>query len=136
MIETALFVLLAAQAHPPVPELGPVVEAARKAFEEHDFSRLFRGPRPVRLRLPSQRAGVPVSGRVAAASLSAFVRRFEERAMTVLGTAVLTERLGYVELERRFSLVGVAEEQSQRVLLSVRLEEGGWRVAELWVLSP
>lgn len=136
MIETALLVLLAAQAHPQAPELGPAAEAVRKAFEEHDFSRLFRGRRPVRLRLPSQRAGVPVSGRVAAASLGAFVRRFEERAMTVIGAAVMTERLGYVEFERRFRLVGVAEEQSQRVLLSVRLEEGEWRVAELWVVSP
>lgn len=136
MIGAVLFWLLAAQAHPTAPELGPAAEAARKAFEEHDFSRLFRGRRPVRLRLPSQRAGVPVSGRVAAASLNAFVRRFEERAMTVLGAAIITERLGYVELERRFRLVGVAEEQSQRVLLSVRLEEGEWQVAELWVLSP
>ncbi len=136
MIATALLVLLAAQAHPLAPELGPAADAARKAFEEHDFSRLFRGRRAVRLRLPSQRAGVPVSGRVAAASLSAFVRRFEERAMTVLGAAIVTERLGYVELERRFRLVGVAEEHAQRVLLSVRLEEGEWRVAELWVLGP
>jgi hypothetical protein len=72
---------------------------------------------------------------VAVAALDVFTRGFVEVDVAVLGAAVLEERLGYVELARRFRLNGIGEELGQRILLSVRFREGAWGVVEVWI-SP
>jgi hypothetical protein len=117
------------------PDLGPVAELARKAFLEHRFDRLFEDGTSVRLRLPDQPGGPPVGRSVAVAALEVFARGFAEIDVAVLGAAVLEDRLGYVELRRRFRLNGVGEEQDQRILLSVRFGDSAWRVVEVWI-SP
>jgi hypothetical protein len=114
--------------------LGPVAEKARRAFVAHRFDSLLPSDGAVRLRLPTQQAGSPVRGEVAVASLEAFVRRHQEVAVTVVGAAVVGERQGYIELLRTFRPAGLPEEQSQRVLLSVRFAGGEWRVVEVWVV--
>lgn len=118
------------------PDLAPVAALARKSFEQHDFKSLFRGEELVRLRLPRQRGGGPIDAGVAAATLSAFTRRFEELEVAVVGAAVLDGGRGYVELRRRFRLIGLAEEETQRILISAQFRGGEWRVAEVWVVGP
>jgi hypothetical protein len=118
------------------PDLEQVAVAARKAFRYHDFSGLIRPDDVIRLRLPSQAAGAPIRGGVAAAALAAFARRAEELEVTVVGAAVVESRQGYVELRRRFRPLGLEQAETQRILVSVRFQDGAWRVVEVWVVSP
>jgi len=61
------------------------------------------------------------------------VRRTEEIEVTPVGAAVVATGQGYVELRRRFRAIGVDDEQRQRILITARLDNGRWRVAEVWV---
>jgi hypothetical protein len=45
-------------------------------------------------------------------------------------------RQGYVELRRRFRPLGLEQAETQRILVSVRFQDGAWRVVEVWVVSP
>jgi hypothetical protein len=116
------------------PALEPVAEAARRALQSHDFRALLGDAAAVRLRLPGQRGGAPLRGSIAVAVLEAFTRPVREVAVSVVGAAVVGDRQGYVELERRFKRTGVDQTETHRVLLSVRHSGERWRVVEVWMV--
>ncbi len=115
------------------PDLGTLAEITRTAFVRRDFSRLL-GDRPsVRLELPDGNPSAAVTGRVAAASLGALFRRTNERGLELVGAALADDQHGYIELRRRYSVARTQDALAQRVLISARLEDGAWRVVEVWV---
>jgi hypothetical protein len=127
--------LVAATALVQGPDLGSLASKARQAFASHEFASLLRDSPSVRLRLPDGSLGVVVRGLIAAAALETFTRRQEELEIAIQGAAPVEPRQGYVELRRRFRSAGVADEQVQRVLLSVRLVEDRWQIVEIWVVE-
>ena len=140
MILLAILLGLFLQAPPPpqpsiAVDLSGLVDAARRAFVDRRFVGLFDDRAPVRLELPNQPAAVSVQGRVAAAALDALVRRTEDLAVDGAGAAVVAPGHGYVELRRVFRTRGTSERHTQRILISARLEEGRWRIAEIWVAA-
>lgn len=114
-------------------ELGRLAVTVRLGFEARDFARLFDERQPVRLELPSQPAAVSVRGEIAAAALGSMVRRTADIQVITLGSAVVAPGHGYVELRRRFRVLGTQEEQGQKILISARFDEGRWRITEVWV---
>ena len=123
------------QAAPPRPQasLSDLMSLARNAFTTRDFGLLFDERRPVRLELPNQTAAVSVRGRVAAASLASLVRRTQDVDLTAVDSAEVAPGYGYLELLRRYRVMGTDEIQTQRVLISVKREEETWRIVEFWV---
>lgn len=119
----------------PVADLGPLMELAAGAFSARDFRALLDPTRSVRLELPDQPAAVSVRGRVAASALASMVRRTDDLELIRVGAAIVAPGHGYLELARRYRVRGTQEAHGQRILLSARLEEGRWRVTEVWV-SP
>ncbi len=115
------------------PELGQLAVTARSVFEARDFSRLFDDRQPVRLELPSQPTAMSVRGEIAAAALASLVRRTADIRVVTVGSAVVAPGHGYVELRRRFRVIGTQEEQGQKILISARFDEGRWRVTEVWI---
>ncbi len=106
-------------------------EVARQAFATHQFSSLFAGSPGVLMHFPEESMGRRANRAAAGAGLAAFVRRQQELEVTVLGARVVEQQFGYIELRRQFRLLGVQEEQNQRILLSVRLADGHWRVPDV-----
>jgi hypothetical protein len=106
---------------------------ARSVFEARDFARLFDDRQSVRLELPSQPTAVSVRGEIAAAALATLVRRTADLRVVTVGSAVVAPGHGYIELRRRFRVLGTQEEQDQKILISARFDEGRWRVMEVWV---
>jgi len=114
-------------------DLSALAAATRQAFAERDFSRLFDQGQSVRLELPNHPVAVSVRGPVAAAALRDLVRRTRDLEIMNIGAAVVAPGHGYVELRRRFRVMGTQEEHAQRVLVSASLEAGHWRIAEVWI---
>lgn len=116
-------------------ELGTLAEAARASFARRDFASLL-GDRPsVRLELPDGNVSTAVTGRVAAASLGALLRRTEDLRLELVGAALADEQHGYIEIRRRYAVARTQDALTQRILISARLEEGAWRVVEVWVAA-
>ena len=116
-------------------ELGQLASNARSAFETREFSRLFDDRQPVRVELPTLSAAVSVRGEIAAAALASMVRRTADLEFSTVGSAVVAAGHGYVEIRRRFRVLGTQEEQRQKILISAKFEEGRWRVTEVWVTA-
>ncbi len=119
----------------PTPELTPVAAAAREAFTTRDFTRLLEPRRSVRLALPGRPALPVIGGAAAAATLQAFTRRTEDREVTLVRSALVEARYGYIELTRIFRVLGTQQWQRDRILLSAVLDGGRWRVAEVLIVA-
>lgn len=112
--------------------LGPLAETARRAFSSRDFAGLIEERQPVRLELPDGQTSTSVRGRVAAASLRGLLRRTVDRDLAIVGAAQEGGH-GYVELRRRFRVLGTQEDQVHRILIAARWDGTLWRVTEVWV---
>ena len=116
-------------------ELGQLANSVRSALEAREFSRLFDSRRPVRLELPGQPLAVSVRGELAAAALTSMVRRTAELEYGTVGSAVVAAGHGYVEIRRRFRILGTQENRRQKILIGAKFEDGRWRVTEVWVTA-
>lgn len=135
MIRLGLAALVAMTVPIQEKELGQLANVAREIFETRDFGRLFGSRQPVRLELPSQPSAVSVRGEIAAATLASMVRRTADLEFSTIGSAVVVPGHGYIEIRRRFRVLGTQEDQRQRILIGARYEEGRWRVTEVWVTA-
>ena len=132
--QVALASLALAWRGPQDAELAALAHVTSRAFASHDFRAMFDERLMFRLDLPGQGTS-SVQGALAATTLAEFVRRTAEIEVFLLGSAVVDVGQGYIELRRRFHLIGVQHEQTQRILISARLERGRWRVAEVSVME-
>lgn len=111
--------------------LASVIALAQDAFRRRDFHLLLDPRLPVRVELPSLPAAAPLRGGAAAAALQSILRRTEDVEIWPLGSGEIERGSAYVELRRRFRAAGTNRDKLQRILLSVRLVDGRWRVVEI-----
>jgi hypothetical protein len=113
--------------------LARVAEAARGALERQEPAVLIgRSPRLL-VQLPAADPSAPVDRAQAVALLEGFLRGTEGVETVIRAAQAVTPERGYVELVRRFRVVGTAEIRRQTVLLSYRRLGEGWELVELRV---
>jgi len=113
--------------------LARVAEAAQGALERHEPAMLIgRSPRLL-VQLPAADPSAQVDRAQAVALLQGFLRGTEEVETLIRAARAVAPERGYVELARRFRVVGTAEIRRQKVLLSYRRRGEGWELVELRV---
>jgi len=133
-----LLVLGAALGAPPLAgqeSLGALAENARQALERQDPAVLIGQSRRLLVQLPEADPSAPVDRAQAVALLEGFLRGTEGTGTTIRAARRVTPETGYVELTRRFRVVGTAEIRRQTVLLSFRRRGEGWQLVEVRVSS-
>jgi hypothetical protein len=91
-----------------------------------------RSPRLL-VQLPGAEPSAAVDRAQAVALLEGFLRGTEGVETAVRAARAVSPERGYVELIRRFRVLGTADIQRQTVLLSYRLQGQGWLLVELRV---
>ncbi len=115
--------------------LDSIANRAREAFLSRDFSRLLNARETVRLALPRHPVMPVVRGAAAGAILESHASRTEDQDVSVVRSALVEGRHGYVELSRRFRVIGTQEPQRDRVLLSAVLRSGTWQITEILIVE-
>ena len=134
----ALVVLGASLLVPPLAAqegLDARAESARLALERGDPTRLIGQSRRLLVQLPDADPSAPVDRAQAVALLDGFFRGTEGIGTTIRAARRVTPETGYVELVRRFRVVGTAEVRRQTVLLSFRRQGESWQLVEVRVSS-
>jgi hypothetical protein len=113
------------------PSLVDAAEAARQSWSSHDVAGLVGTSDRILLRLPRVAPSGPVERAQAAALLGDYLKGYEEVATEVRVVRELGGGGGFVELRRRFRVVGTTELRSQAVLLSYQLRGRAWILGEV-----
>lgn len=133
MLATALLALAAAPPRGPAapPGLEAAAESARSAWQRRDLAAFLAPAVGGRLlvTLPPAGQSAPITAGQARALLSSYVQGTEEVTTVLLRAQVVDSLQGYVELGRRFRLVGIPEERESTILLGFR------RGRSIWVLT-
>lgn len=114
-------------------ELDRAVEAARRAWEEHDTRGLLAASDSVRLRIPEVAAAQSLRPAQAARILAGFLAEAEELSFELREIRYVAEDHAYAELERRFVVRGTEERRDQTVFFGFRRVAGAWRLREVRV---
>ena len=113
--------------------LERLAETARGALERQEPAVLIgRSPRLL-VQLPAADPSAAVDRAQAVALLEGFLRGTEGVETAIRAARAVTSERAYVELLRRFRVVGTAEIRRQTVLLSYRRRGEGWELVELRV---
>jgi len=114
-----------------VPPLPAVAETARGAWERRDLAAFLAAAGGGRLlvSLPAGKQSSPVPPDQANAILSVYVQGTEEVATLLEGARQVDSTRAYVQLLRRYRLVGAPGERESLILLGYR------RGREMWVLT-
>jgi hypothetical protein len=118
-----------------VPAFDRIPAETRNAFARQDFRTLFEESPGVLLQLPGEPMNPRLRAVAAGAVLRAYLRRARTLNLAVESARVVAERSGYVELARRYRRPGVTEDRRERILVSLRVVNGTWRVTEVLVLE-
>lgn len=137
-IALALLVLGAAglppgPAAPPPATLREAGESARAAWQGRDldaFVGLTAGGRLL-VTLPGGQESSPITPRQARAMLSSYVQGSQEVRTIFKAARAVDSTQGYVELTRRYRLVGLTGERESSMLLGFRRGEAGWTMTEV-----
>jgi hypothetical protein len=103
-------------------------ERARDAWLAHRPEALLARSPGVILQIPGSDPSSAIGRDQAGALLARYLRTAAERSVEVTAVREVEEGRGYVELVRRFQIVGTSEERHQTVYLGFR------RVGETWVV--
>jgi hypothetical protein len=116
-------------------DLGEAAERARQAWFAHDPRALVAdGPRLL-IQLPGADPSVALGPDQAAALLADFLAPAQEVETLVRAAREVGPGRGYVELQRRYRVRGTQNVRVQVLLLGYRLDEVGWSLVELRVVS-
>jgi hypothetical protein len=128
-----LLLTLAGTSPPPrlPPGLAEAGDSARVAWQRRDLAAFLGAAGGGRLlvSLPGGQQSAPITPDQARALLSAYVQGSEEVTTSLNGARLVDSTRGYVELLRRFRLVGIPGERESLILLGYR------RGREFWVLT-
>ena len=113
--------------------LARVAEVARSALERQEPAGLIGQSPRLLVQLPVADPSAPVDRAQAVALLEGFLRGTEGVETAIRAARAVTPERGYVELVRRFRVVGTAEIRRQTVLLSFRRLGDEWELVELRV---
>ena len=117
---------------------GALVEAAERAREAwftHDPAALIADSPRVLIQLPGADPSVALGPAQAAALLTDFLSPSQEVEVVVRAARQVQTGQGYVELQRRYRVIGTQDVRSQVLLLGYRLGAGGWSLVEFRVVG-
>jgi hypothetical protein len=104
---------------------------AREAWMSHDPAALFQGSPGVILQIPGADPSAAMGRGQAAELLARYLRTAVERGVDIAVAREVEAGRGYVELVRRYTIAGTAEERRETVFLGLRRQGDRWAVVEL-----
>ncbi len=111
--------------------LQDAAQHARRAWLGHHPDVLFAGSPGVILQIPGADPSAAMGRGQAAELLARYLRTAVERGVDVTVAREVEEGRGYVELVRRYTIAGTAEERRETVFLGLRRLGERWAVVEL-----
>jgi hypothetical protein len=111
--------------------LDQAAARARSAWLAHDPAALLAGSPGVTLEIPGADPSSAIGRDQASELLGRYLRTSQERSVDVRVAREMAEGQGFVELERRFIVVGTSEERHETVFLGLRRRGDQWVVVEL-----
>lgn len=111
--------------------LDVAAQHARQAWLAHDPVALFEGSPGVILQIPGADPSAAMGRGQAAELLARHLRTAVERGVDIAVAREVEAGRGYVELVRRYTIAGTAEERRETVFLGLRRQGVRWAVVEL-----
>ncbi len=111
--------------------LDVAAQRARQAWLAHDPVALFQGSPGVILQIPGADPSAAMGRNQAAELLARYLRTSVERGVDIAVAREVEDGRGYVELVRRYTIAGTAEERRETVFVGLRRQGGRWAVVEL-----
>jgi hypothetical protein len=116
-------------------DLDAAAERARGAWFAHDPGALVANSPRVLIQLPGADPSVALGPAQAAALLSDFMAPAQEVETGVRAAREVGPGRGYGELQRQYRVAGTQNVRIQILLLGYRLEDSGWSLVEIRVVS-
>jgi len=126
--------LLACLAGPAAAQQSTLAAAAdrvRAAWLEHDARGVVGQSSSILVQLPGADPSSPVGRAQAVELLRRYLRSVVECSVAVRTVREVEEGKGFVELERRYQVVGTSDERRETVFLGFRRAGDSWVLAEL-----
>ena len=111
-------------------ELDQAAEKARQAWFAHNTAALVAESPRLLIQLPGAEPSVALGPDQAAALLSNFLSNGQEVETVVRAAREVAPSQGYVELQRKYRVVGTQNVRTQVLLLGYRRSQGGWTLVE------
>jgi hypothetical protein len=111
--------------------LSDVAEKAKQAWLRHDPQALVGQSSSLVLQIPGADPSSALGRDQAVELLRRYLRGAEERGLDVTVIREVEPGKGFVELTRRYVVVGTTELRRETVFLGFRLRGGRWMLAEL-----
>jgi hypothetical protein len=111
-------------------ELDQAAEKARQAWFAHNTAALVAESPRLLIQLPGAEPSVALGPDQAAALLSNFLSNGQEVETVVRAAREVAPSQGYVELQRKYRVVGTQNVRTQVLLLGYRRSPGGWTLVE------
>jgi hypothetical protein len=115
-------------------DLDQAAERARQAWSSHNPAALVADSPRLLIQLPGADPAVALGPAQASALLTDFLTPAQEVETQVLAAREVGPGRGYVELQRRYRVVGTQNVRVQVLLLGYRLDAGGWSLVEFRVV--
>jgi hypothetical protein len=132
-VTRAVWALVLAAAGPLAGQSGlaEAAQQARAAWLAHDAEALLDHSPGVILQIPGADPSSALRRQQAGELLARYLRTSVERSVEIATVREVEEGRGYVELVRRFSVTGTAEERRETVFVGLRRVVARWVVVEL-----
>jgi hypothetical protein len=111
-------------------DLDQAAEKARQAWFAHNTAALVAESPRLLIQLPGAGPSVALGPDQAAALLSNFLSNGQEVETVVRAAREVAPSQGYVELQRKYRVVGTQNVRTQVLLLGYRRSQGGWTLVE------
>jgi hypothetical protein len=118
--------LVAAQA-----TLSAAADQAKQAWSAHDPERLVGQSSNIVLQIPGSDPSSPLGKAQAIELLRRYLRPAEERGLDITTVREVEPGKGFVELTRRYVVIGTTELRHETLFLGYRLRSNEWRLVEL-----
>ncbi len=111
--------------------LDVAAQRARQAWLAHDPVALLQGSPGVIVQIPGADPSAAMGRNQAAELLARYLRTSVERGVDIAVAREVGDGRGYVELVRRYTIAGTAEERRETVFVGLRRQGDRWAVVEL-----
>ena len=111
--------------------LDVAAQRTRLAWLAHDPVALLQGSPGVILQIPGADPSAAMGRSQAAELLARYLRTSVERGVDIAVAREVEEGRGYVELVRRYTIAGTAEQRRETVFIGLRRQGARWAVVEL-----
>jgi len=111
--------------------LAAAADRVRAAWLEHDARAVVGQSSSILVQLPGADPSSPVGRAQAVELLRRYLRSVVECSVAVRTVREVEEGKGFVELERRYQVVGTSDERRETVFLGFRRAGDSWVLAEL-----